>query len=72
MGTSITDAEKAVGEFSIYQRDQDHFPKNYPDRYSAIPRDVVDWEIIQFYLCGNRWCSIIMFDLKKRTGELIG
>lgn len=64
LGTSVKEAEKAVGNFEPFQKDEDHFPKNYPDRYSAIPRDIIDWDLIQFYMCGGRWCSIVMFDLE--------
>lgn len=63
LGTSIEKAEKAVGKFSQYAKEEKDFPKNYPESYSALPRDTKR-EMIQYYMADGWWYSIEMMDWK--------
>lgn len=63
LGTSVEEAEKAVGEFVRYQRPKDDFPKSFKHIYSALP-DSIDWEMIQWFMADGWWYSIVMFELE--------
>ena len=65
IGTSVEEAEKAVGDFVKYQKPEEKFPTNYLHIYSAIPRDVVKWDLIQYYMADGWWYSIVMFELEE-------
>lgn len=63
IGTSINEAEKAVGNLSDFQQDDDHFPNQQTRKhYSALPTDM-EREMIQFYICDGWWSSIEMFQM---------
>jgi len=68
VGTSVKDAEAAVGDFSKYQKDEKDFPKNYPELYSALPLDF-EREMIQFYMADGWWYSIERFQFKTDNEE---
>lgn len=67
LGTSVKAAEEAVGDFEKYYREEPEFPRRFPESYSAIPRDVVHWEMIQYYSADGWWVSIVIFELKADT-----
>lgn len=61
LGTSLEDAKKAVGDFAKYHRDK--FIPAFSVSYSAIPRSVVDREIIEYYMADGWWYTIVKFEL---------
>lgn len=64
LGTSVKEAEAAVGEFTRYQNS---LPAQDRIRYySALPREI-DWEMIQFFMADGWWYSIVMFELEEET-----
>lgn len=64
LGTSVQEAEKAVGDWDQYYVEEKDFPTNFQQLYSAIPKEQVNWEMIQFYFDGAYWVSIVVFELK--------
>lgn len=62
LGTSIEDAEAVVGDFSRYQKDETHFPIEFPKPYSALPKNI-KWEMVRYYSADGWWSSIVMFEL---------
>lgn len=67
LGTSVGDAEKAVGKFLNYIVGVGRFPaNNFRDAYCALPPEIPR-EMIQFYMSGGQWYSIVMFDLKEKS-----
>lgn len=63
LGTSVEEAEVAVGNFTRYAKTEDKFPVNFLHIYSAIPRNYVEWELIQYYMADGWWYSIVRFQL---------
>jgi hypothetical protein len=63
LGTSIKEAEAAVGDFVKYQKDETGFPVNYPEHYSAIPRKM-EREMLQFFMADGWWYSIVMINIE--------
>lgn len=63
LGTSMHEAEQAVGDFKKYKKSKDKFPINYPNSYSAIPA-TMEREMIQYFMADGWWFSIVMFDLE--------
>lgn len=61
LGTSVKDAEEAVGDFSRYQVEEDRFPRD-PNYYTALSYNL-EKEIIQFYMADGWWYSIFRFKL---------
>ena len=65
LGTSIEEAEKAVGDFSKYQRPESRWPSpGSRSIYTALP-NVMKKELIQYYMADGWWYSIFMFNLKE-------
>ena len=62
LGTSIKEAEKAVGEFAKYEIDETDFPTRFI--YSALPRSVIH-QIARFYTADGYWFSIAEFELEE-------
>jgi hypothetical protein len=62
LGTSVSEAEQAVGDFDKYAVGESRFPQNFPNAYSAIPA-TMERELIQFFTVDGWWYSIVMFDL---------
>lgn len=62
LGTSVAEAEAAVGDFSKYQKPKEKFPVNFLDTYSVVPT-ILNWELIQYFAADGWWYSIVMFDL---------
>lgn len=60
LGPSVEEAEKAVGSFTKYQKEEKDFPTNYLDIYSAIPRNM-ERELIQYFTADGWWYSIVRF-----------
>lgn len=64
LGASVNEAEKAVKDFERYYREEKDFPRNFLDTYSAIPKSLINWEMIQWYAADGLWVSIVVFELK--------
>lgn len=63
LGTSVKEAEEAVGDFSKYQKEE--FPNTQTMKsYCALPRHI-EFEMIQFYMADGWWYSIVMFELNE-------
>lgn len=62
LGTTLHEAEEAVGDFKKYIQSEADFPKNFSNSYSAIPA-TMDREMVKFYSADGWWRSIVMFDL---------
>ena len=60
LGTSLDDAQEAVGDFRKYRREV--FPERSPEIYSAIPR-AIEREWVDYYMADGWWYSIVSFDL---------
>lgn len=67
LGTSIKEAEEAVGTFTQYQKEKDRWPVNYLDIYTALPRGM-EFEMIQYFMADGWWYSIVMFTLEENNG----
>lgn len=67
LGTSISEAEEAVGNMSKYQREPSQFPTNYPELYTGLPKNI-EYEMIQYYAADGWWVSIVMFTLEENNG----
>lgn len=62
LGTSVKDAEEAVGDFQKYAKHPTEFPKSFPESYSALPRKMKR-EMIQYFMADGWWYSIERFEV---------
>ncbi len=62
LGKDINEAEKVVGDFSRYQKDEKDFPKEFPDIYTALPRGM-NFEMMRWYMADGWWYAIHRFKL---------
>jgi hypothetical protein len=64
LGTSIEEAQNAIGDFSKYEQEEKDFPKKFLDIYSALPRKI-EREIVQYFSADGWWYSIVAFNLEE-------
>lgn len=63
LGTSVKEAEEAVGNFDRYAKEAKDFPST-KGWYSALPQGL-DREMIQYFAADGWWYSIEMIEFKE-------
>lgn len=64
LGTSFEEAEKAVGDFVQYRKEEKIFYhlNRIPELYSALPKNI-EWRMVRWYTADGYWYSIVQFYL---------
>lgn len=70
LGSSMEDALAVVGDLREFEKPPIHFPNSFMHRYSAIPMQYIEWEMIRFWGTEGWWYSIVRFQLKEFDAAL--